>query len=522
MHQVEVGLLAAGHVLVAGVAAEGRHQGEPATFEKIFDDERVAADVVLAQHVDLEFALDRPLGLADDVLEELVVGDVVSGRLADALVALATEAEDIDAQFLLHLAGHGMNVVADQSDRTGGADRDHPGLEDLVGLKDGLLELLLAAEDDLAVTRAPRHDILIIAGTRPECIKLAPVVRELAHRRAFGGIVANSGQHRGSGAAHVRRVPRELRRRAACPAAFPQPGRREPPLVARLKDVIAHVRPSLVVVQGDTLTAYAGARAGSEAGYPVVHVEAGLRAPSASDPFPEEWFRRRIARHAQFHFAPCDSAYFNLSAEGTPRERIHQVGNTGIDSLRALLAQHPVAPPRRSSPGARHAAPARELGLQGGRDLRRAPRARERAAGPSHAGARASQPPHRAAPSQAPFRPRPFHAGGAARLPRVHHGGRGCRARHQRFGRHPGRSAAPWRSAARAALVHRAAGRRCDRIRAHRGGRSRFDRARGPLDACGPRRLALPFDRAAPFGDGTAAARIVDVLESALADAAAA
>ena len=121
----------------------------PQRLEKIFDDERVAADVVLAQHVDLEFALDRPLGLADDVLEELVVGDVVSGRLADALVALATEAEDIDAQRLLHLAGHGMNVVADQSDRTGGADRDHPGLEDLVGLKDGLLELLLAAEDDL-------------------------------------------------------------------------------------------------------------------------------------------------------------------------------------------------------------------------------------------------------------------------------------------------------------------------------------------------------------------------------------
>src|SRR5208337_2228573 len=132
-----------------GVAAEGRHQGEPATFEEIFDDERVAADVVLAQHVDLEFTLDRPLGLADDMLEELVVGDVVSGRLADTLVALATEAEDIDAQGLLHLAGHGMNVVADQSDRTGGADRDRPGLEDLVGLKDGLLELLLAAEDDL-------------------------------------------------------------------------------------------------------------------------------------------------------------------------------------------------------------------------------------------------------------------------------------------------------------------------------------------------------------------------------------
>ena len=67
-----------------------------------------------------------PVGVveSDDVLEQLVVGDVVTGRLADPLVAFATEPENIDAQLLLHLARHGMNVVADQAHRAGGKDAD--------------------------------------------------------------------------------------------------------------------------------------------------------------------------------------------------------------------------------------------------------------------------------------------------------------------------------------------------------------------------------------------------------------
>ena len=93
---------------------------KPQRCEQVLDDEGVAADVVLAQQVDLELASSRRVVQPDDVLEELVVGDVVSGRLADALVALATEAEDVDAQLLLHLSGDGVNVVADQAHRTGG------------------------------------------------------------------------------------------------------------------------------------------------------------------------------------------------------------------------------------------------------------------------------------------------------------------------------------------------------------------------------------------------------------------
>lgn len=196
--------------------------------------------------------------------------------------------------------------------------------------------------------RAPA--VLIVAGTRPECIKLAPIVRELAARRGLPGIIVNSGQH----ADAVRRTFAEFAIKCdiEVPALPPSPnlGVASRRLTEQLAGFIAHHHPSLVLVQGDTLTAYAGARAGAAAGCPVIHVEAGLRAPSVSDPFPEEWFRRRIARHAWYHFAPCLSAHMNLLAEGTPPERIHRVGNTGIDSLRTLLSQGPLAPPHAAGP----------------------------------------------------------------------------------------------------------------------------------------------------------------------------
>ena len=188
------------------------------------------------------------------------------------------------------------------------------------------------------LVRGARPSLLIVAGTRPECIKLAPVVREIARRHTFAGIVVNSGQH----VEAVRRTFAEFG--IACDTQLPALGvhpnltTASRHLTRALVGAIEHHRPSLVVVQGDTLTAYAGARAGVQAGVPVVHVEAGLRAPSVSDPFPEEWFRRRIARYAQHHFAPCASAQDNLLAEGAPAPRVHNVGNTGIDSLRTLLA----------------------------------------------------------------------------------------------------------------------------------------------------------------------------------------
>lgn len=195
-----------------------------------------------------------------------------------------------------------------------------------------------------------RREVMIVAGTRPECIKLAPVVHALRQRPGLAPVVVNSGQHPEA----VRRTFAEFRvecdeELAALPPT-PNLVRATRVLTSAIGIAIDRLRPSAVILQGDTLTAYAGTRAAAAAGCRVVHVEAGLRAPTASDPFPEEWFRRRIARHAHVHFAPCDSAHANLLAEGAAPESIHHVGNTGVDSLRTLLTQHPL-PPAPPSPG---------------------------------------------------------------------------------------------------------------------------------------------------------------------------
>ncbi len=179
--------------------------------------------------------------------------------------------------------------------------------------------------------------MLVVAGTRPECIKLAPVIAALSARGSFVVVVVNSGQHREAVrqtfASFGIRTDIEL---AQLPAQ-PNLGAACAHLRASLRAVVTRLAPTIALVQGDTLTAYAGARAAHDAGCVVGHVEAGLRTDSIRDPFPEEWFRRRIARSADVHFAPSASALANLVAEGVPRAAIHRVGNTGIDTLRDEL-----------------------------------------------------------------------------------------------------------------------------------------------------------------------------------------
>ncbi|HWZ70477.1 MAG TPA: UDP-N-acetylglucosamine 2-epimerase (non-hydrolyzing) [Casimicrobiaceae bacterium] len=201
----------------------------------------------------------------------------------------------------------------------------------------------LAASFDLEREGSPPV-VLIIAGTRPECIKLAPLVRRLAGHDRLRIVLVNSGQH----CLAVRRTFAEFDIRCNIELGelprFDCLGASHDHLRVELRAVLDRIKPAMLVVQGDTLTAYSGARAAHDTSTMLAHIEAGLRTETVSDPFPEEWFRRRIARYASIHFAPSASAMRNLLAEGIDKATVHQVGNTGIDSLRTLLAEMRPAP----------------------------------------------------------------------------------------------------------------------------------------------------------------------------------
>lgn len=178
-----------------------------------------------------------------------------------------------------------------------------------------------------------RHRILAIVGTRPECLKLASPVRAMRQRPEFEVIMLGSGQHAGmvSQTANQIGLPVDV---ALSPLLGTSLTRNVATLRQRIGDVARERKVDYVMVQGDTATAYAGALAARDLGLPLAHVEAGLRSPSLHDPFPEEWFRRRISRIATSHFAPTRIAADNLRRENIAESTIHETGNTIIDLLR--------------------------------------------------------------------------------------------------------------------------------------------------------------------------------------------
>lgn len=187
--------------------------------------------------------------------------------------------------------------------------------------------------------------VLAVMGTRPECIKLAPVVRAL---RA-GGMdveVCATGQHRGL----LDQALRELQLVARHELRVMRPDQTLAGLTARLLDALERLlgrrRFDLVLVQGDTTSTFAGALAAYYHGIPLAHVEAGLRTGRRDDPFPEEVNRALVARVADLHFAPTAAARDNLRREGIAPRSIHVTGNTGIDSLLWAL-RRPLPPAAR-------------------------------------------------------------------------------------------------------------------------------------------------------------------------------
>lgn len=176
--------------------------------------------------------------------------------------------------------------------------------------------------------------ILILMGTRPEAIKLGPVVRELRlHPEAFAVTVCVTAQHREllDQMLQVFGVEPEF------DLNLMQPGQSLTALTARilstLEPILNEVKPELVLVQGDTTTTFAGALAAFYQRIPVGHIEAGLRTFDLWHPFPEEMNRVFAGRLAALHFAATSAARQNLLNEGVNPDYVHVTGNTGVDAL---------------------------------------------------------------------------------------------------------------------------------------------------------------------------------------------
>lgn len=185
---------------------------------------------------------------------------------------------------------------------------------------------------------APR--ILVLLGTRPEAIKLAPVVAALRERSGEARVaVVATGQHEDLLDDALGSLELEIDENLGIM-------RRDQDLydvgiycLEGLRPVMRRVDPSLVIVQGDTATAMYGALAGYYQRVRVAHVEAGLRSGDKWAPFPEEIFRRIADVLSDYYFAPTPLARDHLVAEGVTRERISVTGNTVVDAVLALAAR---------------------------------------------------------------------------------------------------------------------------------------------------------------------------------------
>ncbi len=192
-----------------------------------------------------------------------------------------------------------------------------------------------------------RPGILVLFGTRPEAIKLAPVVRALAQRADEVDVrVVSTGQHdellESALSSLDMRVDEDL--------GIMRPNQDLYDIgiecLGRLRALLRSLQPQVVVVEGDTATVFYGSLAAFYEHAQVAHVEAGLRSRNKWAPFPEEIYRRLADVLSDLYFAPTVGARDNLLAEGVPGDRVHVTGNTVVDAVQSLAeARRPLADP---------------------------------------------------------------------------------------------------------------------------------------------------------------------------------
>jgi UDP-N-acetylglucosamine 2-epimerase (non-hydrolysing) len=177
-----------------------------------------------------------------------------------------------------------------------------------------------------------RLKILVLFGTRPEAIKLAPVVHELK-KKLFRTVVVSSSQHKELLKPFLKMLDIAIDFDLQVMKKNQTPNEVCSRVMAKLDKILADEEPDLILVQGDTTTTLAGALAGFNRRIAVAHVEAGLRSGNLHSPFPEEMNRRLVSQIASFHFAATERNRGNLLAESVATEKIFVTGNTVVDTL---------------------------------------------------------------------------------------------------------------------------------------------------------------------------------------------
>lgn len=181
--------------------------------------------------------------------------------------------------------------------------------------------------------------VMLVFGTRPEAIKMCPLVKELKTRKGLRTVVAVTGQHR-------EMLAQVLDAFGVVPdydLAIMKAGQTlfdiTTEILTRIRGVLEEVKPDVVLVHGDTSTTFAAALACYYMQIPVGHVEAGLRTYNIYSPYPEEFNRQAVGILAKYNFAPTELSRENLLREGKTPESIYVTGNTAIDALKTTVRE---------------------------------------------------------------------------------------------------------------------------------------------------------------------------------------
>lgn len=179
-----------------------------------------------------------------------------------------------------------------------------------------------------------------VFGTRPEAIKMAPIIKELERRKGVESVVCVTAQHRQM----LDQVLNIFNIKPDYDLNIFKPGQTLTEITIRalegLEKVIIKEKPDVLLVQGDTTTVFAGALAAFYQGVKIGHVEAGLRSGNLYSPYPEEANRKLTGVLANYHFAPTKRNKENLLREGYPEENIYVTGNTVIDALKYVVKEN--------------------------------------------------------------------------------------------------------------------------------------------------------------------------------------